>query len=30
MSNGDDEKDRTVDPYLDDLYDKITDALRRK
>ena len=30
MSNDDDEKAGTVDPYLDDLYDKITDALRRK
>ncbi len=30
MSNNDDEQAGTVDPYLDDLYDKITDALRRK
>lgn len=25
-----DKQDGTVDPYLDDLYDKINDALRRK
>ena len=30
MSKDDDEQAGTVDPYLDDLYDKITDALRRK
>jgi hypothetical protein len=30
MSNHDDEQAGTVDPYLDDLYDKIADALRRK
>ena len=30
MSNDDDEQVGTVDPYLDDLYEKITDALRRK
>jgi hypothetical protein len=30
MSNDDDEQAGTVDPYLDDLYDKIADALRRK
>ena len=31
MSNDDDDEQAgTVDPYLDDLYDKITDALRRK
>jgi hypothetical protein len=30
MSNDDDEQAGTVDPYLDDLYDKITDALSRK
>ena len=30
MSNDDDEQAGTVDPYQDDLYDKITDALRRK
>jgi hypothetical protein len=30
MSNDDDEQAGTVDPCLDDLYDKITDALRRK
>ena len=30
MFNDDDEQAGTVDPYLDDLYDKITDALRRK
>lgn len=29
MSKSDD-KSGTVDPYLDDLYDKINDALRRK
>jgi hypothetical protein len=30
MSNDDDEQAGEVDPYLDDLYDKIADALRRK
>jgi hypothetical protein len=30
MSNDDDEQAGTVDPYLDDLYNKITDALRKK
>jgi hypothetical protein len=30
MSNDDDEQAGTVDPYLDDLYKKLTDALRRK
>ena len=30
MSNDDDEKAGTVDPTLDDLYDKIADALRKK
>jgi hypothetical protein len=30
MSNDDNEQAGTVDPYLDDLYNKITDALRRK
>jgi hypothetical protein len=30
MSNDNDEQTGTVDPYLDDLYDKITDALRKK
>ncbi len=30
MSKDDDEQAGTVDPYLNDLYDKITDALRRK
>jgi hypothetical protein len=30
MSNDDDEQAGTVDPYLDDLYDKNTDAHRRK
>jgi hypothetical protein len=29
MSN-DDEQAGTVDPYLDDLYKKLTDALRKK
>ena len=32
MSKNDDDDERagTVDPYLNDLYEKITDALRRK
>ena len=30
MSKNDDEQAGKVDPYLDDLYDKISDALRRK
>jgi hypothetical protein len=30
MSNDDDEQAGTVDPYLDDLFDKISDTLRRK
>jgi len=30
MSNDDDEQTGAVDPYLDDLYDKIADALRKK
>ena len=30
MSNDDDEQAGTVDPYLDDLYKKLTDALRKK
>ena len=30
MSHDDDDKAGPVDPYLDDLYDKIADALRRK
>ena len=30
MSNDDDEQAGTVDPYLDDLYDMLSDALRRK
>ena len=30
MSNDDDDKAGTVDPYLDDLYKKINDALRKK
>ena len=30
MSNADDDQAGPVDPYLDDLYKKLTDALRRK
>ena len=30
MSKDDDEKAGTVDPYLNDQYDKITDALSKK
>lgn len=30
MAKKDDDDAGTVDPYLDDLYDKIGDALRRK
>ena len=30
MSNDDDKQTGTVEPYLDGLYDKIADALRRK
>ena len=29
MSKDDDEQAGTVDPYLDDLYDKISDARRK-
>ena len=30
MSNDDDEQADTIDPYLDDLFDKISDVLRKK